>query len=88
MTAAAFDEQAFAQALAANDLPAAQRLLAEADAGDVIDHLDRLPAGDRAIAFRLLPKDEAVTVFDRLDAASQTTASTCSMSCRPWWRPA
>lgn len=71
MTAAAFDEQAFAQALAANDLPAAQRLLAEADAGDVIDHLDRLPAGDRAIAFRLLPKDEAVTVFDRLDAASQ-----------------
>ena len=71
MTAAAFDEQAFAQALAANDLPAAQRLLAAADAGDVIDHLDRLPAGDRAIAFRLLPKDEAVTVFDRLDAASQ-----------------
>lgn len=71
MSAKTFDEHAFAQALDANDLPAAQRLLAEADTGAVVDHLDRMPAGDRAVTFRLLPKGEALEVFEQLDATNQ-----------------
>ncbi len=35
------------------------------------DDLDRLPARDRAIAFRMLPKGQALEVFEALDAPNQ-----------------
>ncbi|MDI9629181.1 MAG: magnesium transporter [Acidobacteriota bacterium] len=71
MSSPSFDEQGFTRALAAGDFPVAQRLLAEADSGALIDYFDRMPADYRAISFRLLPKDEALAVFEHLDASNQ-----------------
>ncbi len=54
-----------------NDLTALSALLHDAEAGDIVEELRRLPGEDRAIVFRLLTKDQALEVFERLDHRTQ-----------------
>ena len=70
-TTTQFDQEEFERALGARNLPLMREMLAEANLGELVDQLHRLPAQQRAVAYRLLSKDRALEVFEELDATSQ-----------------
>jgi magnesium transporter len=58
-------------ALQSDDLIEASNALTPLAPPDIAILLERLPAQDRAVAYRLLTKDRALEVFERLDTAAQ-----------------
>ena len=60
-----------ADLLQGDDLELIDRWLAQADAVEIADELERLPRERRAVPFRLIGKDRALEVFELLDPSVQ-----------------
>ena len=63
--------RAIKRALSAGDLAAADAEVTRLTAAQTVDVLERLPAKQRAVAYRLLPKQQAADVFEDLPPVLQ-----------------